>query len=459
VRRNGLEYAVKRADFDNPLLEQQYEVRSSGSRSAGSRAFADLNLLAYEAAHVSLLLQAHGVADQPIAVWRPMLPSFTGLNAVLRYTRLGRTPARWFSQSRPRRTGEGLRARLLLGSTILSARRARRKLPWPAFGAEAGVAAVARWLAESRARGRPGVLDTSASGAAHVCICARDSGLDISGSVFRVGGEPYTAAKAALVDSAGAWAVNRYAATDLGDAGLGCALASQPDDMHLLVDKMLALQRPKSLGPVTVPALVFSSLHPNSRKILLNVESGDYGTLEERSCGCLLGQIGFSTHVTDLYGYDKLTSEGVNFLGADLYTLVEHLLPARFGGHATDYQLLEQEDQQGRSRVAVLVAPAVGAIDERAVIDCVVEALSALDGPHRGPLMASQWRQAETLRVLRREPLASGDRKVLPLHVLTNHSASVPPLLDVPEATARVGESDPASDLIDSFVNESRRSP
>jgi len=111
---------------------------------------------------------------------------------------------------------------------------------------------------------------------------------------------------------------------------------------------------------------------------------------------------------------DKLTSEGMNFLGADLLRLVEDVLPARFGGYPTDYQLAEQEEQ-GLSRVNLLITPRRGPVDEQAVVAAVLDFLDAV--PHaRGPY-GERWRDAGTLRVRREEPYATGASKVLALHV------------------------------------------
>ena len=147
---------------------------------------------------------------------------------------------------------------------------------------------------------------------------------------------------------------------------------------------------------------------------MLNVESGDYGTLEERSCGCPWEELGYSKHLVGMHSYEKLTSEGVTFLGADLHYVLEEVLPARFGGSPIDYQFLEEEEA-GMSRVSLLVAPRVGEIDERDVFETVLKTLRGVPG---GREMTDQWRQGDTLRVVRREPYVTATAKILPLHIL-----------------------------------------
>jgi hypothetical protein len=147
----------------------------------------------------------------------------------------------------------------------------------------------------------------------------------------------------------------------------------------------------------------------------LNVESDDYATLEQRRCGCLLGELGLSTHVHGVRSYEKLTSEGMTFVGSDLFALLDDVLPRRFGGQPTDYQLVEEEDG-AMPTVAVVINPAVGEVDERAVLETVLETLRA--GPGYKRMMADVWGDGGTVRVLRREPYATGAGKILPLHVL-----------------------------------------
>jgi hypothetical protein len=104
----------------------------------------------------------------------------------------------------------------------------------------------------------------------------------------------------------------------------------------------------------------------------------------------------------------------MTLFGAALEELVEQILPARFGGGPNDYQLLEEEEQ-GRTRVSVLVSPSVGTLQNGQVVDAV---LAHLQGNNRvDAMMAEMWKGAETLRVLRIAPHMTGASKVLPLHV------------------------------------------
>jgi hypothetical protein len=147
---------------------------------------------------------------------------------------------------------------------------------------------------------------------------------------------------------------------------------------------------------------------------MLNVESDDYGILERRQCGCLMGELGYDLHFHTIRSYEKLTSEGMNFIGSDLIRLVEEILPNRFGGAPTDYQFLETEEN-GLPKVNLVVSPRVGRIAEDVVVGAVIDSLNAFPGS--SDKYAERWREAGTLRVLRQEPSCTAASKVLALHV------------------------------------------
>jgi hypothetical protein len=155
---------------------------------------------------------------------------------------------------------------------------------------------------------------------------------------------------------------------------------------------------------------------------MLNLDSGDYAEVYERDCGCILNEMGFTTHISGIGSHEKLTSEGVTFLGSKLYELVEQELPARFGGATGDYQLVEEEEA-GLPRVSVIVSPRAGVIDEDALLATVMDRLKRTH-THGGELMTEQFRQANTLRVIRREPYTTGSLKVPPIHIIRGAAAS-----------------------------------
>jgi hypothetical protein len=205
--------------------------------------------------------------------------------------------------------------------------------------------------------------------------------------------------------------------SESGRIGIACASPAAVDDVHILTDKLALIRRPpRNAAGAPILANIYTSLSPAMPKLMLNVESDDFGVLERRRCGCLLGELGLDLHLHDIRSWEKLTSEGMSHGGIELIRLVEEVLPARFGGGPTDWQLVEEEDAQGLPKVVILCSPRLGPLDEPAVVAC---ALETLDRRTRGAYgMAERWTSAGTLRLERREPVATGASKILALHVV-----------------------------------------
>ncbi len=413
IERPGLHIPASLTAFDNPLLSRHYEGKSGGSRGTRTRVNIDLALLEHEAAYVHQYLDAFDLWHRPYAVWRPVPPVVTALKWVLRLEKLGKPLDKWFSQTRHAlRRGEWKFA-LFTITTVAGGRLLGRRFPGPQHVTTDAPEPVSRWLMHVRQQGRPAVLDTIVSSAVRVCLDARARGFDISGTLFRLGGEPLTDAKARLIADVGCRALCFYSITEMSFVGAPCATPEAPDDVHLLTDKVAALVLPRVVGSGSVDALIYTTLLPSSPKLMLNVESGDYAVISHRNCGCPMGRLGFTQHLRGIRSYEKLTSEGVTFLGTELLRLLEEVLPQHFGGAPTDYQLVEAEEGQ-LSRIFVVASPRLGDLDEGAVIELVLQTLSAYPG---GRAMTEHWRQGGTLKVLRREPYRTESAKILPLHL------------------------------------------
>lgn len=414
IERAGLTLHTASADFDSSILSSYFAAETGGSGGAPRRIRVDLDALGYEAAYVLIAARRLGQETEPYAIWRPIPPAAAGLKDVLRRAKAGLPVERWFSQTDPHILRD--RRAAFTGMMVRTLRfwGARVAIPEHVPTEEAHV--VARWLAEQTAAGRPGHMSLSASSAIRVCDAAQELGLDIAGSLFRVGGEPHTEAKAQIIRGLGARSVNSYAMSEVGRIGVTCGNPSALDQVHLVSDKMALIQRPPSGqgNDDGIGALYLTTLLPTLPKIMLNVETGDYGVVEERDCGCPWAKLGLTTCIHTIRSYEKLTTEGMHFTGADLLRLVEVVLPQRFGGGPSDYQLVEEE-ANGMARVTLVVSPRVGAVDEAAVVETTLRTLGGRDVGTG--MMAEIWEQAGTLRVERREPYATSSAKIQPLHV------------------------------------------
>jgi hypothetical protein len=94
--------------------------------------------------------------------------------------------------------------------------------------------------------------------------------------------------------------------------------------------------------------------------------------------------------------------------------VLEELLPARFGGGATDYQLIERERESGLADVCLLAHPRLGQLDETALRDAFLDAVGGGSGVER--VRALQWRDAGLPRLLREPPHPNAVGKILHLH-------------------------------------------
>jgi hypothetical protein len=409
------EFKGRSGDFDNPLPDGSLLVASGGSRGPRRRVHMDLDLFEYEAAHHSVFHTAFGLWGRPFALWRALPPSSSGIANALRQAKVGGDVAHWFTPWKPKVDLESLKFSLFTGYTVLAGRACGTRVPRPEYCPPEAAVRVAHWLAEKKREGPPAVLDTQPALSIRTCLAAQDEGLDISGTFFRVGGEPYTESQAEVVAASGCRAVSHYTMAETGRLGMACADQNAPDDVHLLTDKVAVLQREKVVdGTGTkVGALHYTTLLTSSPKLMINVESDDYGDLDDRACGCPLGALGLTLHLQGIRSYEKLTSEGNHFLGSQLITLVNQVLPDRFGGAPTDYQLVEEE-VGGLPKVSIVIQPRVGEVAEHEVRATV---LSFLREQRRNRLMADVWDNAETLRVVRREPSVTAAGKTLPLHI------------------------------------------
>jgi len=246
-------------------------------------------------------------------------------------------------------------------------------------------------------------------------VAARERGLDLTGVTFRGGGEPPTPGKVAAIEATGARWVPNYGTTESGQIGAPCAAPLDGNDLHVLKDRVALVQRPYEVPGwgLSVGAFFVTTLTPASPKLMLNAGIDDYGVLEERACGCPFEEFGYTQHVREIRSFSKLTGEGLTLLETDLVSILEQVLPGRFGGSPLDYQLLEEEDEEGRTRLSLVVSPRIDLPDEQAAIRAVLDASRT----GRRAFAAAVWEQAGSLRVRRMEPVWSAGGKFLPLCV------------------------------------------
>jgi hypothetical protein len=406
VERSGLSFEVRPEDFDNPYVVPSLENRSSGTRSQGVRSNVDFDSMTDEAAAQGVSLDDMELYDAPCALWH------ASLMLMLKAAKRGTPHDRWFFPLANNKHKLASYYALVVGRIL------GYPLPWPERTSPQEAHKVAEWLAEKRATAPRMVVVASASSAVRVSQAARELGLDISGAHFITSGEPLTPAREKEIRAAGCAVTARYATNETGFAALACR-SSQGDDLHLLTGHLAVIQQRRSLGAAgfEVDAFQITSLLPSARKVLINMENGDYGRLERRACGCKFDSLGMTDHLSHIRSFEKLTSEGMTFFAGDLVRIMEEVLPGRFGGSPLDYQAIEEEGESGISHLTFLVSPKLGGINEAELRKTVFSELEKDGGSSRR--MAAIWQQAGTVRLRREEPHPTKGGKVFSFQVET----------------------------------------
>jgi hypothetical protein len=417
IVRGGQVIAVDAHSFDNPYLSRYYSAETGGTTGAGTRVETDLDHLAAQSAHLMLTRAAHGVLDVPAALWRGVLPDGSGINNILRAAHFGSYPRKWFSPVISRDLKAPLKYRLATECTVVLGRLFGAPLPWPELVSLDEAVEVARWAAGTVKSDGACLVLSPVSRALRVCLAARQAGLDLTGATFMIAGEPPTPAKVREIERTGARFFPTYGLAESGRIGMGCAKPIDCNDLHLLKDAFAVIQKPRQAPgyEIEVAAFNVTSLLRTTPKLMLNVEIDDYGIIERRSCGCPLEGYGFTEHLREIRSFRKLTGEGVTLVGSEMVRILEEVLPARFGGSPLDYQLLEEEDENGFTRLSLLISPDVKISDENDVIETVFQSMG--QSSIAGESARAIWSQAGILRVKRRPPVWTARGKLMPLHL------------------------------------------
>jgi hypothetical protein len=405
----------------NPAATSHLVGQSTGSGGPRTPVRIDLASLWDQVVDLRLYIEARRDAGSVHGVWG--VPGGWIVSLLLRLAGCGVTPARWFSQVDPAAPSLHPRYRWSARAMRWGGALAGVRLPPPRHVPIEAPLPIGRWMADVLRDGRVPHLWTYASSATRLCRAAADAGIDLRGARFSVSGEPATPARLAAVREIGAEIVPRYGASDCGQIGFGCLAPAVVDEVHWLSDLHALIQplepEPGSRLPGT--PIFMSSLRPTARLILLNASLGDQAVVTSRGCGCPFEQLGWSLHAHTIRSDEKVTAGGMNFSDAELIRVLDEVLPARFGGAPTHYQLVEDEGPDGQPQLRLLVHPLVGALDAHRVAETFLDAISHGSGVER--VMGLAWRDAGVLRIERRPPLATGTGKILHLHVSRGRTA------------------------------------
>lgn len=407
---------VRPEDLRSPRAAYHLRASTGGSRSAGTPVLIDLRFVRACAANCLVCLDAWGGREWIRADWET-----PGAGARFRLTKFGmfgdRPPQAWFTQIDPE---DPLLPAIVKWNTRAmqwSSRLAGRPLPGPVACPLDNPEPVVRWMEGVLRSGATPLVFTFPGSAVRACATAAERGISLTGGRFLVAGEPITAARVNTLQRAGCQAIPRYGTIECGAIGYGCPHGEHSDDIHLhehMFGLIQAGEHAPALGVVR-EALFLTGLDCHSPFLMLNVSMGDQAEMTRRRCGCPLEELGLRTHLHSVRSFEKLTAGGVTFHAGDVIPILESVLPGRFGGTATDYQLVEEETAAGDPVLTLRVNPAVGPTDGDEVKRVFLESLGSASVA--AAAMARMWKDSGTLQVARESPVISAAGKILHLHV------------------------------------------
>jgi hypothetical protein len=414
IVRSNRQIAADERSFQNPLVRRGVAGSSGGSRSTGTKIRTSTEACLVREAYDRIAIREFGLDHRRLVVLKPILPATDGLLNLARYSRLGCTPDRWFSPIA--RSVDSAHYRWATYSLVALARAHGVRIPKPLDLPPNDFSPVACWIAERRRQGIRSVVLSYASPAVRVAAAAAELGLPLDGTLFLVGGETLTSAKRRVIESAGAQVFPRYSITEFGAIGHACRQMNSGNSVHLFGDSVAAIvyRRTAPFSDVPVDSLLFTSLSTSAPAVLINAEMDDCGVLTQASCDCAYAELGFTTAVRDISSFGKLTGHGVTLVGTDIVRILEEVLPSRFGGSATDYQLVET-DGADQAKLTLRIARRVPLSSVDDVKSCFLRELRAYFG---GEIASRLWRDAGAVGVVRDDPIPTGRGKILPLHLL-----------------------------------------
>ncbi|MCL4486747.1 MAG: hypothetical protein M1570_01285 [Chloroflexi bacterium] len=416
IVRGGVEFCAPAHAFDNPFARRDFVSESGGSTGPATQVNQDLDYNVDRATYELISLAAYGVLDAPLGTWGYILPG-SGMRRLFQLDSFDRRLRRWFTPTGWRDSKYWFKYDLAMFYMLAWMRVFGMRVPFPKVVRPDQPAVIAQWLHRTLQTNDRCLLFAGVSRAMRVCVAAEQADLDLTGAAFRGGGEPVTAAKIAAMQRVGARYLPTYAMSEAGYVASGCVEPAAAGDVHLLRDAFALITHPhlvEGIG-VTAPAINLTTLLPGVPKLMLNVQMDDYGIVEERHCGCEMESYGYTTHLREIYSYSKLVGEGVTLIGSEMLRILEQVLPARFGGTPLDYQLVEEEDARGYTRVCLIVSPRVQIDNDREVVDTVLRAMR--ESSSMADAARSVWKQTDTIRVRHAEPILSPRGKLLPLRI------------------------------------------
>ena len=414
VVRGSASFMVQPDQLRNPEAAYHIPTLTGRSRGQGTAVLNDMENFWESAPNSLVSLDVHGRHKWAQSHWQ--VPGSGVLGRIVEMNMIGLPPKRWFSQVDPIPAGLHPRYEWSEKIFIWGSRLGGVKIPTPQFVSMQDLTPITDWLFGVLARGKTPHVYTTVSSAVRLCLFALEKDIPLAGTFFTVLGEAVTKARVDVFKKAGVQFVARYSSMEAGLMGFNCHHSSAPDDMHVIRDRVALIQAGTGQTASGLPpkSLLVTTLTTRNPFDFINFSTGDQADMQQMDCGCPLEGIGWSPHIKNIRSFEKLTGGGITFLDYDLIRVLEEVLPQRFGGAPTDYQMVEDEDSDGLPVLRLLVRPSLGEMNPDEVERVFLNALSHGGGAQK--VAAEQWRDGQVLKLERRDPIMTPAAKILHLH-------------------------------------------
>lgn len=407
VKRGSLTFEVNGNSFDNPMNRSHYYASSGGTSGKAVRAGIDLEDHAESAPDWAVWFAARGWLGRPLIFWTP---THTGMaNRYLKCAKFGAPYIKWFASANMASLHDRFRSTMVHG-LVRSIGGYSKPVPVPVDAPEV----VGRYLLDLLEKGQKPLVNTAPSSAAQLSIDIQKRGRSLQGVTFLLGAEPVTKARRETIEACGALAAPTYGTSEGGWMGAQFAGAEFPDEVHIFRDAyaVIARDEPGDEDTTGVPILL-TNLRRASPKVLINAEIGDTAIIASGANSPEASELGYDVRIHTIRSFRKITAWGITIAIADIYRVLEETLPRILGGTLQDYQLVEEQDENGLSSLRLLVGHRVGPVTDERLREVFLKEVSKMR-PFYG-FMTNLVSDAGALRIERREPIATNHGKVLPV--------------------------------------------
>lgn len=418
VRRKGIEFKVLPRDFNNPYTVKEatsnnpYESRSIGAITGNGFAF----LSEIAVPQNILFLQAHKDVYPEVfpMAWLPAFLHGPGAGVFLVFHRLDKPLVKWFAYDISSGVfGTGLKGIVGFQLIVAAAKLFSRRVVMPEYIRQEETERVLDFIKHYK---KQLLVIASSRNIIRICNLAAKGNIPLENVIFFWSGEPLTMQRREKIRAQQANIIATYGFRELGHVAFSCPFCAQDtDEYHLCNDIVALIERNRAVIPGSyMNVFLWTGLSLLLQKIMINVESGDYGKIERRACACLYGRMGLDTRLSNIRSFEKLISEEMAFFGEGLKNLIEEVFPKTVGGNDFDYQFVQEEDGRGGYRLCLYVSPLLGGIDTEMLSNLMYK---YLEGQTNTPGIISAIRaQNNIIPIKRLNPLPTRRGKIWPFH-------------------------------------------